>query len=328
MESVEKNEIQSRYGFGDSLMDKIEHGVDLLRKAETLALRVNPDGFYLAFSGGKDSQALYHLVLLAKVKFKAHMNMTTMDPKEVISFVKSNYPEVERHIPELNFYQLIEKRKFLPSRLKRYCCQYLKEGGGGGTVSLIGIRKEESINRSKRPEISSSKRKVFQFDQFSEHEEEMVSCVNGKDRILISPILEWTEKDVWEFLDKQGIKHCELYDQGAKRIGCIFCPMSNISELLNDLYRYPHKTKKLRDSIERICQHQEGVDPYRLFLSYVLKIGLSKLDDFLIKVYSGKFRPRNNNKEIYDKFIKDYIIGKVYPLRDFTVQLNLPINGQ
>ena len=30
----------------------------------------------------------------------------------------------------------------------------------------------------------------------------MVTCVGGKDKVLLSPILDWTEKDVWTFLNE------------------------------------------------------------------------------------------------------------------------------
>lgn len=43
-----------------NLNDKITYSIALLRKCEQMALDYDPaDGFYLAFSGGKDSQALY-----------------------------------------------------------------------------------------------------------------------------------------------------------------------------------------------------------------------------------------------------------------------------
>ena len=55
-----------------NLQQKIDYSIDLLRKSEPLALRLDPqDGFYLAFSGGKDSQALYHIAKMAGVKFRA-----------------------------------------------------------------------------------------------------------------------------------------------------------------------------------------------------------------------------------------------------------------
>lgn len=78
-----------------NLQSKIDYSITLLRKSERMALELDPEnGFYLAFSGGKDSQALYHIAKLAGVKFKAHMNLTSIDPPEVIRFVKRNYPDV------------------------------------------------------------------------------------------------------------------------------------------------------------------------------------------------------------------------------------------
>ena len=68
----------------------------------------------------------------------------------------------------------------------------------------------------------------------------MVTCVGGKDKILVSPIIHWTEKDVWEFLNAQNIPHCSLYDKGYKRIGCILCPMSNYKQKIREMNEFPH----------------------------------------------------------------------------------------
>lgn len=254
MTDKEKEELISKFNFSDELMGKLEHSIDILRKAEPMALDFYEKGFYLCFSGGKDSQALYHVAVLAGVKFEANMNMTTVDPPEVVRFVRQHYPNVVRHIPEINFYDLIVKKKSLPFATQRYCCAVLKEGGGAGTVSLIGVRHEESPKRAKRNELEMSRRKLsVQFDQFEEHKEKMVTCVGGKDKIIISPILEWTESDVWEFLNKMNIPHCTLYDNGNSRIGCLFCPMSRIAEMRMYKEKYPHQTKKLRDAISKLC---------------------------------------------------------------------------
>lgn len=43
---------------------RLQYSIDLLHKAEKLAMRYSDDGFYLAFSGGKDSQALYHVAVV------------------------------------------------------------------------------------------------------------------------------------------------------------------------------------------------------------------------------------------------------------------------
>ena len=241
----------------ESLKQKIEYSIDLLRKSEKMAIRLDPeDGFYLAFSGGKDSQALYHIALMAGVKFKAHMNLTSVDPPEVIRFVKKQYPDVELIKPKMSIYDMALKKHILPTMRLRWCCAEFKEMSGAGKVTLIGIRKEESARRSKREEVSTSikgKRTEETFDQWSEHQEKMVTCVGGKDKILVSPIIHWTEQDVWEFLnDVVKVPHCKLYDEGYTRIGCILCPMSNRKSKLRDIERFPHAKRRWVQAIEKL----------------------------------------------------------------------------
>ena len=141
--------------FPRQLQKKIDYSVSLLRKAEKIALQLDPEnGFYLAFSGGKDSQTLYHIAKLAGVKFKAHMSLTSIDPPAVIRFVKSNYPDVELIKPKMSIYDMALKKHILPTMRKRWCCAEYKEAYGSGSVTLIGVRRAESVRRSKRDEFS------------------------------------------------------------------------------------------------------------------------------------------------------------------------------
>ena len=95
-----------------SLAEKIRYSVDLIRKAERMALRLYPEnGFYNTFSGGKDSQCLYHLVKMAGVKHKTHMNLTSVDPPEVIRFVRTQYPDVELIKPRMSIYEMAKRIK-------------------------------------------------------------------------------------------------------------------------------------------------------------------------------------------------------------------------
>lgn len=254
--------------------ERLQHSIDLLQKAEKLAMRYDPqDGFYLAFSGGKDSQALYHVAQMGGVKFKAHMNFTSVDPPQVIRFVRQHYPDVVTHAPRKSIYDLAAERGILPSMRIRWCCADLKEQAGAGKVTLIGIRKQESTRRAKRHEVEVSNKKfsgsLEEFGQWQEQEiqrkeekllrrmqregkkvnedyfsadkENEVRCIGGKDSILISPIFEWSEQDVWYFLDEVArVPHCKLYDQGYKRIGCILCPMSTYRQKVKEMQDFPH----------------------------------------------------------------------------------------
>lgn len=240
------------------LDEKIEYSINLLRKSEEMSLKMDPEnGFYLAFSDGKDSQVLYHLTVMSGVKFKAHMNLTSVDPPEVIRFVKKHYPDVELIKPKMSIYDMAKKMGCLPTMNKRWCCAEFKEVSGAGKVTLIGIRREESAKRSKRNEVEMDRYKFSgSFDQWSDHLEKMVTCVGGKDKILVSPILYWTSRDVWEFLNSNGIPHCSLYDKGYKRIGCILCPMSGHKQKVKELRDFPHVKTNWIKAIEWLRENK------------------------------------------------------------------------
>jgi phosphoadenosine phosphosulfate reductase len=246
-----------------SLQSKIDYSIALMRKAEPLALEMHPDGFRLAFSGGKDSIVLYRLAQMAGVKFKAHMQITTLDPPELMRFVRRNYPDVELHRPEINFYNLIKKKKSLPTRKQRFCCSYLKEQAGAGMVTLLGIRKSESVRRAKRNELEVSNYKYSgTLDQFNIAHEQKHVCIKGRDKILVSPIFHWSHADIWMFIRKNEMPYCKLYDEGHTRIGCIFCPMA--SPRAKQLHRkqYPGVERTIKKSIQYLIENNSYCNRY------------------------------------------------------------------
>lgn len=263
----------------EGLRKKMLHSVELLQKAEKIALNYDAEnGYYLAFSGGKDSQALFHMAQLAGVKFRGHMNLTSVDPPEVIRFVKKNYPEVELIKPGKSIFQCAVEKQILPTMRVRWCCAEYKETAGAGKVTLIGIRKTESSRRAKRNEVEINNRKfsgdLDGLDEYRQEqkakrarrkskeqgvnitnadEEQTLGCIQGKESLLISPIIYWTEKDVWEFLNNVvKVPHCSLYDEGWHRIGCIGCPISSAKQKRIENERYPHIKRNWIKAIKAI----------------------------------------------------------------------------
>ena len=229
-------------------------------------------GYFLAFSGGKDSQTLYHIAQLAGVRFEGHMNLTSVDAPEVIRFVRKHYPEVELIKPKDSIYHVAERKQLLPTKKVRWCCEEYKEHAGAGKVTLIGIRRQESSRRKKRNEVEIDSRKYSgTLDGLDEYrkakginitnatEETTIGCISGKESLLISPIINWTERDVWKFLnDVVRVPHCELYDQGFHRIGCIGCPMSNPRQKRIENERWPHVKRNWIKAIISI-RHGGGI---------------------------------------------------------------------
>lgn len=96
-----------------------QEAISFIRNAESLALRMDERGFHVAFSGGKDSQVMLALVEMAGVKYHAEMQVTSVDPPNLMRFVRTHYPQVKLNLPELNMRQLIIKKGVLPTRIAR-----------------------------------------------------------------------------------------------------------------------------------------------------------------------------------------------------------------
>lgn len=129
------------------IRDKVQMSVDLLRKWEP------EEGYYVAFSGGKDSQCVYHLCQIAGVKFDAHYSVTSVDPPELVRFIREHYPDVQferQYRPDgkpYTMWNLIPKKLMPPTRVVRYCCEKLKESNGMYRYTVTGVRWAESANR-------------------------------------------------------------------------------------------------------------------------------------------------------------------------------------
>ena len=194
-------------------ISQVDESVNLIKKYEP------EEGYYLGFSGGKDSVIIHHLAEKSKVKFDAHFSRTTVDPPEVLTFIKENYPEVVWEKPKKSMFRIIRDAGCLPTRFKRFCCRQLKEIGGRGRTVILGIRAEESFHRRNRPIYHESKR--------------------TKRKFFLQPILYWTTQDVWDYIKREKLPYCSLYDQGYNRIGCIMCPLQSTKGMEMDAKRFP-----------------------------------------------------------------------------------------
>lgn len=230
-------------------MSKIDDSIELIRKGEKLALALNPeDGYFVGFSGGKDSQVLLDIVKRSGVKYKAHYSVTTIDPPENVLFIRQYYPEVHFIHPRQTFIKMIEK-KGLPTMVTRWCCAELKEQNGAGNVVLTGVRADESTKRSKYNEVAIKSNRVEHADRTKKHTIEDIEqnehrCIKGKDAIMIYPILNWTESEVWQYIADNHLPHNPCYDI-IGRVGCMFCPFAKRSQIDFFEQKYP----KYKDAI-------------------------------------------------------------------------------
>jgi len=193
--------------------DHIDRAIDRLRAYEPA------DGYWLGFSGGKDSITLLRLAEVSGVKFDAHFSLTTVDPPEVVRFVRGEYPQVQCDRPPKGMYRLIIEHGTPPTRIIRFCCEDLKERGGSGRTVLTGIRWQESIRRKARKMVET--------------------CFRDVTKMYLHPIIDWSEAEVWDFIGRESLPVPSLYAEGWKRIGCVMCPMAKRRGMLRDMARWP-----------------------------------------------------------------------------------------
>lgn len=227
-----------------NLMDKVEIAVKRLKSFEP------PEGYFVAFSGGKDSQCVYHLCKRAGVKFDAHYSVTSVDPPELMRFIRNHYPDVIWDYPvdkdgkRITMWNLIPQKKMPPTRLMRYCCEKLKEAGGEGRLTVTGVRWAESANRKKNRRLVNIQGRKWKAEEGAQFETDkfggavlnddndagrrMVEHCYRTNKTLLNPIVDWEDEDVWEYLRNiEKVAYCSLYDEGYKRLGCIGCPMNS-----------------------------------------------------------------------------------------------------
>lgn len=235
------------------------HGKNMIEVAiERLKFFEPDEGYYLAFSGGKDSVVIKALADMAKVKYDAHYNLTSVDHPELVQFVKG-FDDVNIDVPrykdgmQITMWNLIPKKKIPPTRIARYCCEYLKESQGEDRFVVTGVRKAESAKRKNRGglEVGNNKNRD-RYDPDNQTPEMFHICKIHSKKIL-NPIYDWETDEVWEFIKDFNISYCKLYDQGYKRLGCIGCPMS--TNQANELEEYPKYKRAYIKAFERMLEH-------------------------------------------------------------------------
>ena len=247
----------------DMFPDEIREGWDRAAERVISAYRFSQNlgmgKLYVAFSGGKDSVAVYGVCRLAAEKlgmsvldmcdFEYHI--TNVDPPELVMFIKTEFPFVHRSRPDRTMWQLIVQKRLPPTRIVRYCCSELKERGGKGRFCVTGVRWAESARRKATRGIfenygqTKAQARIL-FEDNDEDRRELEHCI-PKQKYICNPIVDWSEEDVWRFIKEQGLPYCGLYDEGFHRLGCIGCPMASKKEKLRSFERWP----KYRDQYVR-----------------------------------------------------------------------------
>jgi 3'-phosphoadenosine 5'-phosphosulfate sulfotransferase (PAPS reductase)/FAD synthetase len=188
-----------------------------------------PNGVvHVGISGGKDSTALLlwavHESGIPKDKLIATFCDTGNEHELTLAYVQMLSEKVFPVItikPDLDFYELANKKKRFPSPKARFCTTELKmkpsrdfvwklKEEGKDLLLMSGVRAAESLERSKLPQ--------YEWD-------------NYYGLPVYRPLLSWTIQMVWDQHKKYGLTPNPLYAAGMAMVGCYPCIMSRKEEL-------------------------------------------------------------------------------------------------
>ncbi len=227
--------------------------VDLVSKAIARIKFYQPEDqpYWVGFSGGKDSIVLKHLMVMADVPAEFHYSVTTLDPPELMKYIKAEHPDVIWDRPKRAFFPEMAKRGLPMRPHSKWCCHEYKESGpnsGDNRVVVLGIRWAESARR--RQDRQTVQR-----------------CYRNKTKHYLHPILEWTDTDIWEYIKHYNLPYCSLYDEGFKRLGCIGCPFAGQRQRDREFERWPKYTELYKKYINKLYESrvEDGKEWTKLF---------------------------------------------------------------
>lgn len=178
-----------------------------------------------SISGGKDSAATSLLLTELGIDHDRVFMNTGWEHPKTYDYLRGELTRVIGPITEIRgerlMVDLVRHKGMFPQRTRRFCTQELKVfpmqrhisalvEAGADVVNAVGIRRQESLARSKAEEWEWS---------------------DGFDCEIWRPILTWSEQDVIDIHRRHGLAPNPLYLMGAARVGCWPCIFARKSEI-------------------------------------------------------------------------------------------------
>ena len=225
-----------------AMTDLEQTAMDRLRLASQMSLKLYKQPLLLTDSGGKDSAVICRLAENAGIPFEICHSHTTADAPETVYHVRKRAKKYEEKgveytiiIPtyqgkRTSMWDLIPKMLIPPTRVMRYCCSVLKETAGKDRFTVTGVRWAESVkraaNRGTLEVLASDRRKNIILNNDNEEDRQLFENCQMKGKRVCNPIIDWTDRDVWDYLTDQKVETNPLYNEGLCRVGCVGCPLA------------------------------------------------------------------------------------------------------
>lgn len=235
-----------------------DEAFDFIQRA---ASKFPEENIVISFSGGKDSTVTEDLTVkaLSNPSLVHIFGDTTLEFPSTIEYARrfrDTHPEAIFQIArndEQNFYDVCDDIG-PPARMMRWCCSMFKTGPITRVINSLyrsqqiltfyGIRKSESVSRSKYNRIEDSS-----------------DSVKIQQQTVASPIFFWKDIDIWLYLLAEKVDFNDAYRLGYDRVGCWCCPNNNSrAQFLSKIYM-PTQSKHWRDFLIGFAKKIGKPDP-------------------------------------------------------------------
>lgn len=156
-----------------------------------LILSINNGVDIFTLDTGRLFEATYKVIQDIKTRYGKNIEILFPESSSVKKLVEDKGPNL--------FLDSIEDRK--------ECCRVrkiepLKKKLNGKKIWITGLRKEQSVTRTDLNKIELD---------------------NSFGLMKLSPLLNWSEKDVWDYIKENKVPYNPLHDKGFPSIGCEPC---------------------------------------------------------------------------------------------------------
>lgn len=253
---------------------------------------------YVAFSGGKDSTALLHLVRSRYPDVPAVFVDTGLEYPEIRQFVKAT-PNVTWIKPARTFRQVLEHHGYpVISKVVSRAVSRIRSPGSSEQSRNKAMYGDERGSYGRLPKrwrglldapfrVSDRCCEVMKIRPIQKYHKEtgraglvgtMAADSNSRRKMYMThgcyldhlsvpratPMAFWLDTDVWEYLRGNGVPYCSVYDTGVHHTGCMFCCFGIAAERSPNRFELMAQT---HPSLHAYCMDKLGLRDVLNFLS-------------------------------------------------------------
>lgn len=124
----------------------------------------------------------------------------------------------------------------------------------------------------------------------NDEKRQLFETCNIKAEMVVNPIVDWSDDDVWDYITSEKLPVNPLYCEGWKRVGCIGCPLAGGKMMQKEFARWPkyenlyimafdRMLKARREDGRETVAWQNGTDVFHWWIGDGVVSGQISMDD-------------------------------------------------